>query len=177
MLQLLGLGLLCGATVAYAPYLGTALVAAFVLLLRTASVTRQRHGRRQLVRGRARWYDIPKTTVSTPGYLVLALFGSLSLVGAAALVALAIFSLGYLFAQPVAPSLAAAGLGFAAALWWGPGSGRLREMTRGLVRRTAATEFGGWFVVVMSVLGAAVLLGLLFSGGPNWAPAVTAPWR
>jgi len=176
-LQLLGLGLLAGATVAYAPYLGTALVATLVLLLRTASVARQRHGRRRVIRGRARWYDVPATTVSTPGYLVLALFGSLALVGVASLVALAIFSVGYLFDQPVAPSLAVAGLGFAAALWWGPGSGRLREMTRGLVTRTAGTEFGGWFVVGMSVLGAVVLLGLLFGGGPNWAPLVNAPWR
>ena len=96
VLQLLGLGLLAGSIVAYAPYLGTALVGAVVLLLRTASVTRQRHGRRQLVRGRARWYDVPTTTLSTPGYAVLALFGSLALVAVAALVALAIFSLGYL---------------------------------------------------------------------------------
>ena len=29
----------------------------------------------------------------------------------------------------------------------------------------------------MSVLGSAVLLGLLFSAGPNWAPAFTAPWK
>jgi hypothetical protein len=27
------------------------------------------------------------------------------------------------------------------------------------------------------VLGTAVLLGLLFSGGANWAPQVHAPWR
>ena len=162
---------------AYAPYLGTALVAMLVLLLRTASVARQRHGRRQIVRGRARWYDVPRTTISTPGYLVLALFGSLALVGVASLVALAIFSLGYLLNQPVAPSMAVAGLGFTTALWWGPGSGRLREMTRGLVTRTAGTEFGGWFVVAMSLLGGAVLLGLLFSGGPNWAPGLSAPWR
>ena len=63
--------------VAYAPYAGTALVAAVVLLLRTASVTRQRHGRRRLVRGRPRWYDVPTTTLSLPGYLLLALFGAL----------------------------------------------------------------------------------------------------
>ena len=50
-------------------------------------------------------------------------------------------------------------------------------MIRGLTTRTAATEFGGWFVVAMSVLGGAVLLGLLFSGGPNWAPQLDAPWR
>jgi hypothetical protein len=69
-----------------------------------------------------------------------------------------------------------AGLGFAPVLWWGPGSGRVREMTRGLVTRTARSEFGGWFVVAMCALGTAVLLGLLLSGGPNWAPALTAPW-
>ena len=128
LLQLVGLGLLAGATVAYAPYLGTALVALIVLLLRTASVTRQRHGRRRMVRGRARWYDVPATTVSTPLYAVLALFGSMVLVVSASLVGLAIFSVGYLFNQPVAPSLAVSGLGFAATLWWGPGSGRLREI-------------------------------------------------
>ena len=177
MLQLLGLGLLAGATVAYAPYLGTALVAAWCCCCAPPRSRRQRHGRRQLVRGRARWYDVPTTTVSTPGYAVLALFGAVALVAVASLVALALFSLGYLFDQPVAPTTVVAGLGFAAALWWGPGSGRVREMTRGLVSRTAGTEFGGWFVVGMSVLGSAVLLGLLFGGGPNWAPEVHAPWR
>ena len=106
-----GSGSLAGATVAYAPYLGTALVALIVLLLRTASVTRQRHGRRRMVRGRARWYDVPTTTLSTPGYAVLALFGSVALVAVGALVGLAIFSLGYLLrSRRPRP-------------WWSPGSG------------------------------------------------------
>ncbi len=162
---------------AYAPYLGAGLVALIVLLLRTASVTRQRHGRRQLVRGRARWYDVPKTTLSTPGYAVLALFGAVALVAIAALVWLALFSLGYLLSQESAPTLVVAGLGFTVALWWGPGSGRMREMVRGLTTRTSRTEFGGWFVVAMSLLGSAVLLGLLLSAGANWSPALTAPWQ
>ncbi|MEO5653595.1 MAG: serine/threonine-protein kinase, partial [Marmoricola sp.] len=67
VLQLLGVAAVTGAAVAYAPYLGTALVAFVVLLLRTASVTRQRHERRRLLRGRPRWYDVPTTTLSTPG--------------------------------------------------------------------------------------------------------------
>ena len=46
-----------------------------------------------------------------------------------------------------------------------------------MTARTARTEFGGWFVVAMCVLGTAVLLGLLFSSGPNWAPELSAPWR
>ena len=62
-----------------------------------------------------------------------------------------------------------AGLGFAPALWWGPGSGRVREMTRGLVNRTARDGVRRLVVVAMCAVGTAVLLGLLFSGGPNWA--------
>ena len=70
VLQLLGLGALTGALVGYAPYAGTALVATVVLLLRTASVSRQRHDRRRMIRGRPRWYDVPTTTLSMPGYLL-----------------------------------------------------------------------------------------------------------
>jgi hypothetical protein len=87
------------------------------------------------------------------------------------------FSLAFLFGQPVTVGLVAAGLGFTPALWWGPGSGRLRETTRELVVRTARSEFGGWFVIVMSLLGTAVFFGLLLSSGPNWTPALSAPWR
>jgi serine/threonine protein kinase len=175
VLQLLGLGVLTSAAVAYAPYAGTALVATVVLVLRTASVTRQRHGRRRLIRGRARWYDVPTTTLSLPGYVVLAFFGALSAVAVAALSALAMFSLGYLFGQPEQTKLLMAGAGFTPALWWGPGSGRLREMTRAMVTRSARSEFGGWFVAVMCLLLAAGLVALLLNGGPNWAPAVSGP--
>ena len=176
VLQLVGLGLFTSAMVGYAPYAGTAFVALLVLLLRTASVTRQRHGRRRLVRGRPRWYDVPTTTLSLPGYLLLAFFGALTVVAVAGLAALAMFSLGYLLGQPVAVGMVLAGLAFTPALWWGPGSGRLREATRGLVTHTSRSEFGGWFVIAMCGLGTAVLLGLLLSGGPNWSPAVGAPW-
>ena len=176
-LQLLGLGALVTAMVAYAPYAGGALVALVVLLLRTASVTRQRHGRRRLVRGRARWYDVPTTTVATPAYAVIALLGTVMVVVCAGFAALAMFSLGYLLGQPTGACLVLAGLGFTPMLWWGPGSGRLREMTRGLTARTARSEFGGWLVIAMSLLGATVLLGLLSNTGANWAPALSAPWR
>ena len=176
VLQLLSLGALTAALVGYAPYAGTALVATVVLLLRTASVSRQRHDRRRMIRGRPRWYDVPTTTLSMPGYVLLAFFGALALIAVAAFCAVAMFSLAYLLDQPVAIGMVMAGLGFAPVLWWGPGSGRLREVTRRLVTRTARSEFGGWLVVAMCALGTAVLLGLLLSNGPNWAPALTAPW-
>ena len=119
---------------------------------------------------------MPTTTLSIPGYLLLAFFGALTLILMAAFCGLALFSLAYLLGQRVAVGMVMAGLAFAPVLWWGPGSNRVREMTRGLVNRTARSEFGGWLVVAMCTLGTAVLLGLLFSGGPNWAPALTAPW-
>lgn len=176
VLQLFGLGAVTTALVAYAPYAGTALVAILVLALRTASVTRQRHGRRRLMRGRARWYDVPTTTVSLPGYLLLAFFGTVTLLLSAAFVGVAMFSLAYLLGRPTSGGMVLAGVGFTPVLWWGPGSGRVREMTRGMVTRSARSEFGGWFVVVMCVLATAVLLGLLLSGGSDWAPAVSPPW-
>jgi hypothetical protein len=176
VLQLLGIGALTSALVGYAPYAGTALVAGVLLLLRTASVSRQRHARRRMLRGRPRWYDVPTTTLSMPGYLLLAFLGALTLVALAAFCGLALFSLAYLLGRPVAVGMVMAGIGFAPVLWWGPGSGRVREVTRELVTRTARSEFGGWLVVAMCALGTAVLLGLLFSGGPNWAPALSAPW-
>jgi predicted Ser/Thr protein kinase len=177
VLQLLGLGALTAAVVAYAPYAGGALAGVVVLLLRTSSVTRQRHTRRRLVRGRPRWYDVPATTFALPGYVLFAFLGSLVVLLGAALVALALFSLGYVLGQTDRVSLVLAGLGAAPALWWGPGAGRVRESTRRFVHRTSRTEFGGWFVVVTCVLGVAVLLGLLLSTGPNWAPALSAPWH
>ncbi len=177
VLQLLGLASLAGATVAYAPYLGTALVALVVLVLRTVSVTRQRHGRRRLVRGRARWWDVPLTTLGTPGYLAMAAVGTLTLVVVAALVGLALFSVGYLAGQPVAMGLTLAGLGFGPSLWWGPGADRLRETVRRGVDRTSRTELWGWFVAGTCFLGAAALLAVLFRSGANWAPGLHAPWR
>jgi hypothetical protein len=44
------------------------------------------------------------------------------------------------------------------------------------VTRTARSDYAGWFVTAMCLLGAAVLFGLLFGDGPNWAPALSAPW-
>ncbi len=176
-LQVLGLGALAAATVAYAPYAGTALVGLVVLLLRTTSLTRQRHARRRLLRGRPKWYDVPATVVAVPAYLVVALFGSLVVVLGGVFTGIALFSLGYVLGRTTELSLVLAGIGFAAAVWWGPGSTRVRETTHRLVARTSRSEFGGWFVVALCALGAAVLLGVLFDAGPNWSPALSAPWH
>src|ERR1700712_3617024 len=177
VLQTFGLGALAGSMIASAPYSGAAVVGVVVLVLRLISVTRQRHSRQRLLRGRAAWYDVPATTLSLPVYVLVALAGSLVLLFGAAFAALGMYSLGYVLGQPVRIDLVLAGLGFVLAVWWGPGSTRLRESTRGLVVRTSRSEFGGWFVVVACLLGTTVLLGLLLDTGPNWAPALAPPWH
>ena len=149
----------------------------FVLLLRTASVTRQRHGRRRLIRGRPRWYDVPKTTLAMPGYLLLALFGALVLVLVAGLA-----RSGACSRRPTcSPSPSRRG-------WcWRVGLHRralvgagIRAPARGHPRRGdthgRSTELGGWFVVAMCLLATAVLVALLLDAGPNWTPALSAPW-
>lgn len=176
-LQLLGLGAVAAAMIAYAPYAGSAVVGLAALLLRTASVTRERHGRRQWMRGRRRWYDVPATTLSTPAYAVYAVGGTLALMAFAMLAALAMFALGYIFGRPVEVGLLLAGICAAPCLWWGPGSGRVREVARRFVVRNSRREFAGWFVLVMCCVGAAVLVGLLLGDGPNWAPAASGPFR
>ena len=70
-----------------------------------------------------------------------------------------------------------AGVAFAPGLWWGPGSGRVREVTRRAVDRTSRTELVGWFVAVMALLGSAALVAVLLGSGVNWAPALQPPWR
>lgn len=177
VLQVAGLGALTAALVAYAPYLGTALVAAVVLLLRTASVTRQRHDRRRRLRGRTAWYDVPASALASPVHLLRASGGAVVGVMMAGLVGLAAFSVGYLAERPVTTSLLLAGVGFAPTLWWGPGSRRLRETTHALVDATARTAWGGWLVVVLAVLAAAVLVSALLGPGPTWSPDVAPPWR
>lgn len=177
VLQVAGLGVLTAALVGYAPYLGTALVAVVVLLLRTASVTRQRHDRRQRLRGRTTWYDVPASALASPVHLLRAAPGALAGVMMAGLVGLAAFSVGYLADRPTATSLLLAGLGFAPTLWWGPGSRRLRETTHAMVDTTARTTWGGWLVVALAVIGAASLLSALLGPGPTWAPDVAPPWR
>lgn len=174
--QLVGLGALAGAVVAVAPYAGTVLVALAVLLLRTASLARQRHHRRQRLRGRPAWYDVPASWLATPVYALGALAGSLAVVGVAALVALAMFSVGFLLGRPVPVSLLLAGAGFVPALWWGPGAGRLRESCHDLVDRPARTDLGGWLVAALLLGVAAVLVSVLLGPGPTWAPASGPPW-
>jgi predicted Ser/Thr protein kinase len=176
-LQLVGLGLVTAAAVAYAPYAGTLLVALVVLSMRTLSIGRERHARRRMIRGRAKWYDVPTTTVSTPGYAALALGGTLLLVGWAAGAAVAFGVLAAIVGPPLPIGMLLVGLVFTGALWWGPGSGRVKQLTLRTFARTSRGEYAGLFVIGMCVVATAVLVAALLGTGPTWAPATGSPWR
>ncbi|MGI9156071.1 MAG: protein kinase domain-containing protein [Marmoricola sp.] len=174
--QLIGLGAVTSLAVAFAPFAATVLVGVLVLTLRTASVTRERHTRRRMIRGRARWYDVPATTLSTPGYLVLALFGALLLIGWSVGAAIAFGVVETLFHPPLGVGMLLAGAVFSLALWWGPGSVRVRETTDATVTRFARSDFAGLFLIGLCVVAVVLLLAALFGSGPNWSPASGAPW-
>ncbi|MCW2781975.1 MAG: afsK 2 [Marmoricola sp.] len=173
----LGFGVLATAMVAASPYLGAAVVIAVVVLLRLASVTSQRHSRRQELRGRARWYDVPASTIFTPGYLLLSLAGTILLVGWAAAAAAATAILMAVGKAPIAGGAVAVGVAFALAIWWGPGSARVREMSRKTTRRLSGDSSAGWVVLAGSVLVAIVLFAWVGANGPNWAPQTSTPWN
>jgi hypothetical protein len=175
--QLLGLGAVTAAAIGYAPYAATILVALVVLALRAWSIGRERHTRRRTIRGRARWFDVPATTLSTPGYLVLALFGALLLVGWAAAAAIAFGVIEAVVGPPLQVGMLLLGVVFTAALWWGPGADRVRKLTGDAASRFSRSEYAGLFVIGMCVVLGAVLVAAALGAGPNWGPATGAPWR
>ncbi|HEY6934558.1 MAG TPA: serine/threonine-protein kinase [Marmoricola sp.] len=175
-LALLGIGLLGAALVGFAPYLGGAVLAALVALLRLASVTAERHARRQRLRGRTRWYDVPASTLGLPLYLVISLVGTVLLLGWSVLVAIAVGFIEKLFGVPLVGGVLVVGAAYVLALWWGPGSARVREMGRRGTRALGG-ESSAALVVVALVLGAAVVLVVALSAsGPSWSPQPSAPW-
>ena len=176
-LQLVGLGAVVVAAVGYAPYAATMLIGLVVLAMRTYSIGRERHTRRRLIRGRARWFDVPTTTLSSPGYAVLALAGALLLVGWAAGAAVAFGVVVAIVGPPLEIGLLLVGVVFAGALWWGPGSGRVKQLTGQMVTRSSRGEYAGLFVIGSCIVATAVLVAALLGSGPNWAPAAGSPWH
>ena len=175
-LALLGIGLLGAALVGFAPWLGAAVLAILAAVLRVASVTAERHSRRQRVRGRSRWWDVPASTIGLPLYLVISLVGTVLLVGWAVLVAVAVGFIERLAGIPLGPGLLVAGSSYVLAMWWGPGSSRVREMGRRGTRVFGGESSTGVIAFGIAALCAVALAAGLLSGGPRWSPGQQAPW-
>ncbi|HET8603086.1 MAG TPA: serine/threonine-protein kinase [Marmoricola sp.] len=175
-LALAGIGLFGAALVGYAPYLGGAVLALVAALLRLASITAQRHARRQRVRGRQRWYDVPASTLGLPLYLALSLVGTVLLLGWSVLVAIAVGFIERLFGVPFVAGALVVGAAYVLALWWGPGSSRVREMGRRVTRPLGGESSAGVVAFGIALAGAVALAATLAGSGANWAPRPGSPW-
>jgi serine/threonine protein kinase len=175
-LALLGIGLLGAALVGFAPYLGGAILAVVAAVLRVASVTAERHTRRQRVRGRSRWYDVPASTVGLPLYLVISLVGTVLLLVWAVLVAVAVGFIERLAGVPLGPGLLVVGASYVLAMWWGPGSSRVREMGRRGTRVFGGESSAGVVAFGIAIVGTVVLAAGLLGAGPRWSPQQQSPW-
>jgi hypothetical protein len=164
-----------GAGVAVAPYLTTALMVVVAWLLRSGSLAGSAAGARRQVRG-TKWYDAPQLLLATPWHALAAVPGVLLLVtwsiGVAAAGALLCFAAGL----SLTTSLGVVGLVLALAMWWGPGSSRLRGPVQRVSHPLAARGVP-WFLATLVLLAAAAgLAATASSDGTQWAPARDRPF-
>jgi hypothetical protein len=161
---------------AAAPYVTVAALAVTVLALRTASWTADSARDRLLGRGGRRWYDPLLTVLSTPWYLVVAALGTLLLALCSAFLAF-LAGLAYLlFRAPLEPGLVLMGAVLAVAVWWGPGSRRLRTPARRLAVAVTRPAGLGWLAVVLGLVGALLCAWFASTAGVDWTPTAHAPW-
>ena len=173
---LAGLLALAVGVTALAPWIGVVATSVIATTMRFASVTFQRHHRRRALRGRGRWYDVPASAVASPFYLVFSLAGTIVLLGSAAFtVGCAAFVLG-VTRIPASRSLALLAVLWVVALWWGPGSQRVREWSRRSTQVLAAPTGLGPALLAGGVVVGVVLVLILLARGAWWAPATGAPW-
>jgi predicted Ser/Thr protein kinase len=164
-----------GAGVAAAPYVTALLAVVATWLLRSGSLAGSAAGARRQVRG-ARWYDAPQLLLATPWHALAAVPGALVLVlwslGLAMAAALLCFAAGL----SLTTSLGVIGVVLALALWWGPGSSRLRRPIQRIGHPVAARGVP-WFLATLVLLaGAAGLAAAATGNGTQWAPAADRPF-
>jgi hypothetical protein len=108
---------------------------------------------------------------------VVATAGTLALLAWAALVACVVGLAYLLFRGPIGAGLVLTGAATAAAVWWGPGSRRLRTPTRRLLLRATRSPVAGWCALALVAAAAGLCAYALATGGVVWEPAVGSPWR
>lgn len=174
VLVLAGAGVV-GAGVAVAPYLTTLLLAVVAFLLRSGSLAASAAGARRRVRG-VKWYDAPQLLLATPWHVLAAVPGTLLLVTWSLGLALAAALLCFAAGVAMTPSLAAIGVVLALAMWWGPGSSRLRGPLQRLSHPVAARGVPWLLTTVVLLAGATGLAAIVTSDGTSWAPAADRPF-
>ena len=175
MLVLAGAGVV-GAGVAVAPYVTALLAVVVTWLLRSGSLAASAAGARRQVRG-VKWYDAPQLLLATPWHALAAVPGVLLLVTWSLGIAVAGALLCFAAGLSLTTSLGVIGVVLALAMWWGPGSSRLRGPVERLSHPVAARGVP-WFLATLVLLAAAAgLAAVVTSSGTSWAPGRGPPVR
>ncbi|QIK77033.1 serine/threonine protein kinase [Nocardioides piscis] len=169
-----GIGVL-GAGVALAPYVAVLVTALTVWVLRSGSLAASSAGLRRTRRG-ARWYDGVQVLLGAPWHAVASIPGALLLVGWSLGLGLAAALICFAVGTPVTTGLGVIGVTFATALWWGPGSQRLRGPVQRLSDPVSANPVVWFFVVLLTLAAATGLAAAATSTGPDWSPASDRPF-
>jgi serine/threonine protein kinase len=174
--MLLALIVLVAASTRLAPYPTAALVALGAVVARTHSRSRDALWRRRATRG-ATWSDAPRSVIGWPWHLAATSVGSLALLLVAGLTAATTLALALVLGLPAPAGLAASGVGLAWAVWWGPGSSRVRQGTLPLLSALARPVATG--LLTLGLLGALALLLWMVQGetGTTWFPQDGPPWE
>lgn len=163
-----------GAAVTAYPYLALAALLLLTWVVRAASLAASATEDRRRLRG-SRWYDPVLYLLGAPYHVVRSVPGTL-LLGLWSLgLGVAVALLGYAAATALEVTLFASGVVFAASLWLGPGGSRVRAPL-GRVVNPLSVEVTSWFVAVLVVAAAGVLLGwITVDAGVQWVPGDGPP--
>ena len=145
------------AAVAYAPYITLLVCTIAAWLLRSGSMAASSAGRRRQLRG-VKWYDAPQLLLAAPWHLVKSIPGTLLLLVWSLGIATAFALICFAAALSGTTSLAVIGVGFALAMWWGPGGERVRSSLHRVVD-PAGSARGPWLLVTLLVCAGAAGLG------------------
>ncbi|EON23153.1 MULTISPECIES: serine/threonine-protein kinase [Nocardioides] len=174
ILVLAGIGVV-GAAVALAPYVAIAVLTLLVWILRSGSMAASSAGARRQLRG-AKWYDGVQVLLAAPWHAVASIPGALLLVlwsiGLGLAAALLCFAVG----ASMLVSLAIIGVVLGGAMWWGPGSRRLRGPVHRLSHPISARPLLWFFAAVATLAVASGLAATALAQGTDWAPAAERPF-
>ncbi len=163
------------AAVAYAPYITLLVCTIAAWLLRSGSMAASSAGRRRQLRG-VKWYDAPQLLLAAPWHLVKSIPGTLLLLVWSLGIATAFALICFAAALSVTTSLTVIGVGFALAMWWGPGGERVRSSLHRVVD-PAGSARGPWLLATLLVCAGAAGLGAATAEtGTSWAPDDAAPF-
>ena len=174
VLVLAGIGVV-GAGVALAPYLAVLALTLLIWVLRSGSMAASSAGQRRQVRG-VKWYDGVQVLLAAPWHAVASIPAALLLVTWSIGLGLAAALLCFALDVALVTSLGIIGVVLGAAMWWGPGSRRLRGPVHRLSHPISARPLV-WFFAAVATVAVATGLGAAASAqGPNWSPANDRPF-